>query len=86
MRNTMFTLSCAKTEVSHAQLCFVAGPSLVCVPLYIICCLEHKALVCSYVWNDGDVKTSDSRLVQISDVQPMSSLRRAKHGPSLGCV
>ena len=49
-RDSPLTLCRPGMEVSRAQLSFEVGLSAVHIPLYVICCLEHRGLV----WKKDD--------------------------------
>ena len=72
-RNSAFTLGRPGTEASRARLVSGGRVSAAHVPLYVICCQEHRAVL----WQNSRQmtrqerwwrKTSDSGLVQIANV------------------
>ena len=73
MRDSSFTLGRPETEASQARLGSGVGLSGAQRHLYVICCLEHRALVGKYallmtLLQRHSLVTSDTSLVQIADV------------------
>ena len=50
----MFALGHTGMQGGCTEMGSRVGLSMVCIPFYVICCLEHRAVVCRHSWQTDD--------------------------------